>query len=295
MIGQRTLKNTIRATGVGLHTGEQVYLTLRPAPVDTGIVFTRTDLDPVVSIPARVEHVGATEPSVTLVRDEVRIASISHLMAAFAGLGVDNVYVELTASEVPIMDGSAAPFVFLVQAAGLEEQDAPKRFLRVRRSVGLNGEAPGLSLAPHEGCRLSIDLDTDHPALAAHSGCASLDLAESSFVKEVARARTFGFLAGAAPADTEPSASHASGRPAGPGPLRQHDELLKHAMLDAVGDLYLLGGGLVGAYSGPGRGHDGTLRLLRRLLAETDAWEWVTYEDAAHAPVSSSARPALPA
>jgi UDP-3-O-[3-hydroxymyristoyl] N-acetylglucosamine deacetylase (EC 3.5.1.-) len=190
MIRQRTLKNTIRATGVGLHSGEKVYLTLKPAPVDTGIVFRRADLDPVVEIPARAANVGETTMSTTLVNGDVKVDTVEHLLSAMAGLGIDNAYVELSASEVPIMDGSAGPFVFLIQSAGLEEQDAAKKFIRILREVTVVEGDKSATFLPFDGFKVSFEIDFDHPVLKGQTQSAVVDFSSTSFVKEVSRART---------------------------------------------------------------------------------------------------------
>ena len=194
MIRQRTLKNIIRATGVGLHSGEKVYLTLKPAPVGTGIVFVRVDLDPVVEIPARAEFVGETTMSTTLVNQGAKVDTVEHLLSAMAGLGIDNAYVELSAPEVPIMDGSAGPFVFLIQSAGIEEQDAAKQFIRIKREVTVEEDGKTASFLPFEGFKVSFAIDFDHPVFRGRSQFASVDFSSTSFVKEVSRARTFGFM-----------------------------------------------------------------------------------------------------
>jgi UDP-3-O-[3-hydroxymyristoyl] N-acetylglucosamine deacetylase len=194
MIRQRTLKNTIRATGVGLHSGEKVYLTLKPAPVDSGIVFRRVDLDPVVDIPARAEFVGETTMSTTLVAGGAKVDTVEHLLSAMAGLGIDNACVELSAPEVPIMDGSAGPFVFLIQSAGIEEQDAPKQFIRIKREVTVEEDGKTATFLPFEGFKVSIGIEFDHPVFRGRSQFASVDFSSTSFVKEVSRARTFGFM-----------------------------------------------------------------------------------------------------
>lgn len=296
---QRTLKNVIRATGVGLHTGEKVYLTLRPAPVDTGIVFVRSDLDEPVAIPARVENVGDTTMATTLVNGGVTISTIEHLMAAFAGLGVDNAFVDVSAPELPIMDGSAAPFVFLLQSAGLEDQEAPKKFLRVRKKVNFEHDGVTAELAPYDGFRLEYTLLYDHPVFRGHSKTATVEFSTMAFVKEVSRARTFGFLA---EYEKLRSMNLARGgsldnavvvddfRILNDEGLRVADEFAKHKILDAIGDLYLLGHSVIGAFRGFKSGHGPNNALLRSLLADQDAWEIVTFDDEAHAPISFGRR-----
>ncbi|MGE8332468.1 MAG: UDP-3-O-acyl-N-acetylglucosamine deacetylase [Pseudomonas putida] len=295
MIKQRTLKNTIRATGVGLHSGEKVYLTLKPAPVDTGIVFRRADLDPVVEIAARAANVGETTMSTTLVNGDVKVDTVEHLLSAMAGLGIDNAYVELSASEVPIMDGSAGPFVFLIQSAGLEEQDAAKKFIRILREVTVEEGDKRATFLPFEGFKVSFEIDFDHPVLKGQTQSAVVDFSSTSFVKEVSRARTFGFmrdieylrkhnlaLGGSvenAIVVDETGVLNADG-------LRSDDEFVKHKILDAIGDLYLLGNSLIGEFKGYKSGHALNNQLLRKLIAETDAWEVVTFEDASTAPIS---------
>ncbi|MCE0936134.1 UDP-3-O-acyl-N-acetylglucosamine deacetylase [Pseudomonas kurunegalensis] len=295
MIKQRTLKNTIRATGVGLHSGEKVYLTLKPAPVDTGIVFRRADFDPVVEIPARAANVGETTMSTTLVNGDVKVDTVEHLLSAMAGLGIDNAYVELSASEVPIMDGSAGPFVFLIQSAGLEEQDAAKKFIRILREVTVEEGDKRATFLPFEGFKVSFEIDFDHPVLKGQTQSAVVDFSSTSFVKEVSRARTFGFMR-----DIEYLRKHnlALGGSVenaivvdetgvlNEDGLRSDDEFVKHKILDAIGDLYLLGNSLIGEFKGYKSGHALNNQLLRKLIAETDAWEVVTFEDASTAPIS---------
>ncbi|KIY40059.1 MULTISPECIES: UDP-3-O-acyl-N-acetylglucosamine deacetylase [Pseudomonas] len=295
MIKQRTLKNTIRATGVGLHSGEKVYLTLKPAPVDTGIVFRRADLDPVVEIPARAANVGETTMSTTLVNGDIKVDTVEHLLSAMAGLGIDNAYVELSASEVPIMDGSAGPFVFLIQSAGLEEQDAAKKFIRILREVTVEEGDKRATFLPFEGFKVSFEIDFDHPVLKGQTQSAVVDFSSTSFVKEVSRARTFGFMR-----DIEYLRKHnlALGGSVenaivvdetgvlNEDGLRSDDEFVKHKILDAIGDLYLLGNSLIGEFKGYKSGHALNNQLLRKLIAETDAWEVVTFEDASTAPIS---------
>jgi len=295
MIKQRTLKNVIRATGVGLHTGEKVYLTLRPASVDTGIVFRRTDLPDLVEIRACPENVSDTRMSTTLECNGVRVSTVEHLMSAFAGMGIDNAYVELTAPEVPIMDGSAGPFVFLIQSAGIVEQTAPKRFIRIKRRMKLVDGDKWAAFEPFEGFKVSFAIDFDHPTFRNSTQQAAVDFSTTSFVKEVSRARTFGFMA-----DLE--SLRQSGLARGGGVdnaivlddfrilnedgLRYEDEFVKHKVLDAIGDLYLLGHPLIGSFSAYKSGHSLNNRLLRRLVAQRDAWELMTYTDDEEAPIS---------
>jgi UDP-3-O-[3-hydroxymyristoyl] N-acetylglucosamine deacetylase len=294
MIRQRTLKNVIRATGVGLHTGEKVFLTLRPAAVNTGIVFRRIDLEPVVDVKAILDNVSSTRMSTTLERDGVRISTVEHLMAAFAGLGIDNVFVDLTAAEVPIMDGSAGPFVFLIESAGIEEQRAPKQFIRIKQSVEIRDGDKWAKFDPYDGFKVDLTIDFDHPVVQASQQHASIDFSESSFIKDVSRARTFGFL-------DEVEALQEAGLARGGSldnaivmdafhilnddGLRYRDEFVKHKILDAVGDLYLLGHLLVGAFSAHKSGHSMNNGLLRRLLETESAWECVSYDDVDSAPV----------
>lgn len=287
MIRQRTLKNVIRATGVGLHTGEKIYLTLRPAPVDTGIVFLRSDLPDAPPIPARASHVGATDLATTLVAGDARISTVEHLLAAFAGLGIDNVYVDVSAAEVPIMDGSSAPFVFLVESAGIEKQEAPRRFLRVLRRIEWSDGDARVSLAPFDGFSLSYELSYDHPVMARHAHRASVDLTRSAFSKELARARTFGFLKDfehlrardlARGCSLDNVVAVGDNRILNDGGLRYDDEFARHKLLDALGDLYLLGAPLIGAFEGYKSGHAANNALLSRLLGEPDAFEFVTFD-----------------
>jgi UDP-3-O-[3-hydroxymyristoyl] N-acetylglucosamine deacetylase len=288
MIRQRTLKNVIRATGVGLHTGDKVYLTLRPAPVGTGIVFRRTDLDDAVEIPARCEYVGDTRLSTTLVRGEARISTVEHLLSAFAGLGVDNAYVDVSAPEVPIMDGSAGPFVFLIQSAGVQEQSAPKRFVRIRKAITVEDGDKWAHFEPYEGFRVGFTIDFDHPVFRDRNQSVSIDFARTSFVREVSRARTFGFMR---EVEMLREANLALGgsldnavvvddyRILNEEGLRYEDEFVKHKVLDAVGDLYLLGHSLIGAFTGYKSGHALNNKLARALLRCEGAWDVVTFGD----------------
>lgn len=294
MMRQRTLKNTIRATGVGLHSGEKVYLTLKPAPVDHGIVFRRVDLEPIVDIQAKATNVGETTMSTTLVQDGVRVDTVEHLLSAMAGLGIDNAIVELSAQEVPIMDGSAGPFVFLIQSAGISEQSKAKRFIRIKKKVEVREGDKVASFVPYNGFKVTFEIDFDHPAFKQSAQKASLDFSTTSFVKEVSRARTFGFMK-----DIEflRSKNLALGgsvnnaivvdeyRVVNEDGLRYEDEFVKHKILDAVGDLYLLGHSLIGEFIGFKSGHGLNNKLLRALELQTDAWEFVEFEED-NAPIS---------
>lgn len=295
MIRQRTLKNVIRATGVGLHTGEKIYLTLRPAAPETGIVFRRVDLPEPVEIAARPEHVSDTRLCTTVGHGEVRISTVEHLLSAMAGLGIDNAYIDLSAPEVPIMDGSAGPFVFLIQSAGIEEQPAPKRFIRIKESVQVEDGDKWARFDPFDGFKVDFSIDFDHPVFRTHTRSASLDFSTTSFVKEVSRARTFGLLCDVERLREKNLALGGSldnaivvddYRILNDDGLRYEDEFVKHKILDAIGDLYLLGHSLIGAFSGHKSGHELNNRLLRALMANENAWELVTFEDPAGAPIS---------
>jgi UDP-3-O-[3-hydroxymyristoyl] N-acetylglucosamine deacetylase len=295
MIKQRTLKNVIRATGVGLHTGEKVYLTLRPATSDTGIVFRRIDLPEPVEIRACPENVSDTRLSTTIESNGARVSTVEHLMSAFAGLGIDNAYVDLTAAEVPIMDGSAGPFVFLVQSAGIAEQTAPKRFMRIKKRIRVEDGDKWACFEPFEGFKVSFGIEFNHPTFRNSTQNASVDFSTTSFVKEVSRARTFGFMG-----DLE--ALRAAGLARGGGldnaivlddfrvlnddGLRYDDEFVKHKVLDAIGDLYLLGHPLIGAFSAHKSGHSLNNRLLRELIVNQEAWELITYNENDEAPIA---------
>ena len=288
MIRQRTLKNVIRATGVGLHTGDKVYLTLRPAAPDTGIVFRRVDLDEPVDIPASAENVGDTQLSTTLEKDGVRISTVEHLLSAFAGLGIDNAYVDVSAPEVPIMDGSAGPFVFLIQSAGVEEQNVLKRFIRIKETLEVEDGDKRARFEPFEGFKVSFGIDFDHPVFADETQFATIDFSSTSFVKEVSRARTFGFLREiemlrernlALGGSMDNAIVVDDYRVLNEDGLRYEDEFVKHKILDAIGDLYLLGHSLIGAFSGYKSGHALNNKLLKALIANPDAWEEVTFED----------------
>jgi UDP-3-O-[3-hydroxymyristoyl] N-acetylglucosamine deacetylase len=295
MIWQRTLKNVIRATGVGLHTGEKVYLTLRPASPDTGIVFRRVDLEPAVEIRACAENVGDTRLSSTLVQNGVRVSTVEHLLSAFAGLGIDNAYVDVSAPEVPIMDGSAGPFVFLLQSAGVEEQNKAKRFIRIRRRVEVEEGDKRASFEPFDGFKVTFSIDFDHPAFKERAQFATVDFSSTSFVREVSRARTFGFLRDIEMLRQKELALGGSldnavvvddYRVMNEDGLRYEDEFVKHKILDAIGDLYLLGHSLIGAFNGHKSGHALNNRLLLELLSQEDAWEEITFDEPEDAPIS---------
>ncbi len=295
MIKQRTLKNVIRATGVGLHTGDKVYLTLRPAAADTGIIFRRIDLPEPVEIRACPENVTDTRLSTTIECDGVRVSTIEHLMSSFAGLGIDNAYVDLTAAEVPIMDGSAGPFVFLIQSAGIAEQSAPKRFIRIKQKVEVREGEKWARFEPFDGFKVSFQIDFNHPTFRSTRQQAIIDFSTTSFVKEISRARTFGFMA-------EVEALRAAGLARGGGldnavvlddyrvlnedGLRYEDEFVKHKVLDAIGDLYLLGRPLIGAFSAHKSGHALNKKLLQKLVSEQEAWELMTYQEIEEAPIA---------
>ena len=295
MIKQRTLKNIIRATGVGLHTGKKVFLTLRPAAADNGIVFRRVDLEPVVDIPARIENVADTRLSTSLGFGEACISTVEHLLSALAGLGIDNCVIDVSAAEVPIMDGSAGPFVFLIQSAGIEEQRVPKRFIRVKREIEVTDYDKWVKFEPFEGFKVSFGIEFKHPFFENSKKYASIDFSTTSFVKEVSRARTFGFMREVEVLREKNLALGGSldnavvlddYRVLNEDGLRYDDEFVKHKVLDAIGDLYLLGHSLIGAFSGYKSGHALNNRLLRTLLEDRSAWEIVTYGDETELPIS---------
>lgn len=300
MIRQRTLRNAIKATGVGLHTGEKVYLTLCPAPVNAGIVFRRVDLDPVVEIPARAENVRETTLSTTLIANGEKVSTVEHLLSAMAGLGIDNAFIDVSASEVPIMDGSAGPFVFLIQSAGIEEQNAAKKFIRIKRPVTVEDGDKTASFLPFDGFKVSFSIDFDHPVFRERSPHAEIDFSSTSFVKDVSRARTFGFMheieylrsQGLARGGSVDNAIVVDEyRILNQDGLRYDDEFVKHKILDAIGDLYLLGYGVIGEYRAHKSGHALNNAVLRALIAQPDAWEMVTFDDEATAPISYSLSP----
>jgi UDP-3-O-[3-hydroxymyristoyl] N-acetylglucosamine deacetylase len=293
MIKQRTLKNIVRATGVGLHTGEKVYLTLRTAAPNTGIVFRRVDLNPVVEIKADPYAVGDTRLSSCLDRDGTRVQTVEHLMSALAGLGIDNVYVDLTSGEVPIMDGSASPFIFLLQSAGIEEQPVAKKFIRIKKQVEVRQGEKWVKFEPYNGFRVDFSIDFRHPVFAHSNKRVVVDFEHTSYIKEVSRARTFGFMQ-----DVENMRSQGLAlggsldnaivmddyRVLNADGLRYEDEFVKHKALDAIGDLYLLGHPVIGAYSAFKSGHAMNNGLLRRLMEDATSWEFVTFLKPEEAP-----------
>ncbi|MBK1641843.1 UDP-3-O-[3-hydroxymyristoyl] N-acetylglucosamine deacetylase [Chromatium okenii] len=294
MLRQRTLKTAIGTTGIGLHTGAKIELTLRPAPPDTGILFRRVDLAQPVEIKATPFNVADTRLSTTLAQAGERVSTVEHVLAACAGLGIDNLLIDVGAAEVPIMDGSAAPFVFLLQAAGIEEQNRLKRFIRIKRPVEVRDGDKFAQFTPYNGFRVDFSIDFDHPAFSAHTNRAIIDFSTASFVREVSRARTFGFLR-----EIETLRQHqlALGgsldnavvideyRVLNEEGLRYEDECVKHKILDAIGDLYLLGHTLIGAFTAHKSGHALNNALLRALLADATAWEAVSFDDPAAAPI----------
>lgn len=295
MIKQRTLKNTIRATGVGLHTGDKVYLTLHPSEANTGIRFRRVDLDSPVMIAARPENVGETKLSTTLMRDGVKVSTVEHLLSALAGLGIDNAIIDVSAPEVPIMDGSAGPFVFLLQSAGVVEQDAPKQYIRIKRAIRVEDGDKWAAFEPFDGFKVTFTIDFEHPAFSDHLKTAVMDFSSTTFVKEVSRARTFGFMRDieflrennlALGGSLDNAIVVDDDKVLNEDGLRYADEFVKHKILDAIGDLYLLGHSLIGEYQGFKSGHALNNKLLLTLLEQKDAWEMVSFENAEDAPIS---------
>jgi UDP-3-O-[3-hydroxymyristoyl] N-acetylglucosamine deacetylase len=295
MLNQRTLKNSIRATGVGLHTGKKVLMTLRPALPDTGIVFRRTDLDHAVDIKAHAENVGDTTMGTTLHKGDVKVSTVEHLLSALAGLGIDNALVEVSAGEVPIMDGSAGPFVFLLQSAGIEEQKAPKRFTRILESLQVEEGDKWARFDPYDGFKVNFEIEFDHPTFKKHSQVASMDFSTTSFLREVSRARTFGFMRDleslrarnlALGGNMDNAIVLDDYRVLNEDGLRYEDEFVKHKILDAIGDLYLLGHSLIGQFSGYKSGHSLNNKLLRALIGTKSAWQEVTFDSLADAPIS---------
>ncbi|MDC7807776.1 UDP-3-O-acyl-N-acetylglucosamine deacetylase [Luteimonas sp BLCC-B24] len=292
---QRTIKNVIRATGVGLHSGEKVFLTLRPAAPDTGIVFRRVDLDPVIEIPADGHLVTETTLCTGLTQGVAKVQTVEHLMSALAGLGVDNLYIELSAAEVPIMDGSSGPFVFLLQSAGVVEQDAPKRFIRVLAPVEVREGDKIARFEPYDGFKLDFTIAFDHPAIPLAQSRAEVEFSTEAYIREVSRARTFGFMR-----DLEYMRERNLGlggsmdnaivldefRVLNDDGLRYANEFVRHKILDAVGDLYLAGHPILGLFKGYKSGHALNNKLVRALLEQREAWETVTFDAATPAPLT---------
>lgn len=293
MLKQRTLKTLVRATGVGLHSGVKVTMVLRPAAVDTGIVFRRVDLDPPVDLPARPNGVGDTRMASTLQQGEAKLSTIEHLMSALAGLGIDNIYVDVDAPELPIMDGSAAPFVYLLQSGGIEEQSAAKKFIRIKKTVRVEEGDKWAQLDPYDGFKLDFSIIFNHPAVDQTGRQVSVDFADNDYIREVARARTFGFMQ-----DVEYMRANGLGlggslenaivmdeyRVLNSDGLRYTDEFVKHKVLDAIGDLYVAGHPILGAFSAFKSGHGLNNKLLRAVLDDASAWEWATFADPASTP-----------
>jgi len=295
MIKQRTLKNTIRATGVGLHSGDKVYLTLHPAEPNSGIQFRRVDLDEPVIIDAIPENVGETMLSTTLVKDGNKVATIEHLLSALAGLGIDNAIIDVSAAEVPIMDGSAGPFVFLLQSAGVAEQDCPKQYIRIKKPVRVEEGDKWAAFEPFEGFKVTFTIDFDHPAFPDHLKTSVMDFSSTTFVKEVSRARTFGFMKDieflrennlALGGSLDNAIVVDDDKVINEDGLRYADEFVKHKILDAIGDLYLLGHSLIGEFKGFKSGHALNNKLLLALLENKDAWEKVSFENDEDAPIA---------
>jgi len=297
MLRQRTLRESIKSTGVGLHSGNKVQMTLSPAPVNTGIVFRRTDLSPAREIPARADWVDETDLSTSLGSDEGQVTTVEHLLSALCGLGIDNVYIELDSAEVPIMDGSASPFVYLLQTAGVHEQSAAKRFIKVLEPIVVTEGDKSAALRPYDGFKLTFQIDFDHPVFREQAGQASVEVSSEAFIRDISRARTFGFVhefeymrsRGLARGGSVDNAIVIDDyRILNEGGLRYEDEFVKHKMLDALGDLYLAGHQIIGEYEGIKSGHALNNRLVRALFSQQQRWEWVTFEDEADAPIDWS-------
>lgn len=295
MTKQLTPNTIIQATGVGLHSGEKVLLTLHPAADNTGIVFRRIDLDPVVEIRASYENVCETLLCTSLQQNGAKIATVEHLLSAFAGLGIDNAYVDVNAPEIPIMDGSAAPFVFLIQSAGIREQVAKKRYIRIKKPIRVEEKGKYVQFLPHDGYRVSFTIDFEHPVFAHKPKTAVFDFSSTAYIKQVCRARTFGFLSDYEKLRVNDLAKGGSldnaivvdeYRILNEDGLRFEDEFVKHKILDTIGDLYLLGSSLLGAFEGYRSGHELNNKLLRKLMATQDAWEYVCFDNETYQPLS---------
>lgn len=295
MLKQRTLRNSIKAVGIGLHTGKNINMELIPSDINTGINFIRTDVDENLIIPAIAENVGDTSLSTALLKDEVKISTIEHLLSAIAGLGVDNCLIKVDGPEVPIMDGSSSPFVFLIQSAGLEEQNALKKFIKVKKEVTVTRDDAYATIKPFEGFKVSFKVSFDHPVHKTLPSESIIDFSTTSFVKEVCRARTFGSMSEKELLQSKNLALGASVSNAivfgedeiiNDEGLRFNDEIVKHKMLDAIGDLYLLGGNLIGEFSGYKSGHELNNKLLRKIIEDDDAYETIEFKNSENAPIS---------
>ncbi len=293
MLRQKTLKNVIRATGVGVHSGEKVLLTLKPAPVNTGIVFRRVFEDHVIDIPALAEYVGDTSFCTTLVKDGVRIGTVEHLLSAIAGLGIDNAIIEVSANEIPIMDGSAGPFVFLIQSAGIEEQSAPKKFIKIKKIIEVSDGDKIARLEPYNGFSIRFGIDFDHPVIRKANQESELAFSMMSYVKEVSRARTFGFLSDfewlrannlALGANLDNAIALDDFKVVNEEGLRYDNEFVRHKILDAIGDLYLFGSAVMGSFYGYKSGHTLNNKLIKKVMVDPSAWEMVTFSEEQAAP-----------
>jgi len=302
-VRQRTIKESIRATGIGLHSGEKVYMTIRPAPQNTGIVFRRIDLDDPVDIQAKANNVSQTTLGTTIEYKNAKVATVEHLLSAMAGLGIDNAFVELTAAEVPIMDGSAAPFVFLLQSAGIEKQKAKKKFIKIKKFIEVKDGDKVASLSPYDGFRLNMEIDFEHPVFKMNSQSVMIDFSVTSFLKEISRARTFGFLRDLEIL-REKDLTLGGGmdnaivmdefRVLNEDGLRFRDEFVRHKTLDAVGDLYLMGASLIGKFVGYKSGHNLNNLLLRKVLSSPDSYEEVVFDNEVDLPASYRLIPSIP-
>ncbi|KKA45317.1 MULTISPECIES: UDP-3-O-acyl-N-acetylglucosamine deacetylase [Salinivibrio] len=296
MIRQRTLKSMVQTTGVGLHSGRKVTLTLRPAPANTGVIYRRTDMEPPVDFPANPEDVRDTMLCTALVNDAgVRISTVEHLSAAIAGMGIDNIIIEVDAPEIPIMDGSSSPFIFLLQSAGIDVQNAPKRFIRIKKPVRIEDDDKWAELLPYNGFRLDFAIEFDHPAIESEQQNLVLDFSSQSFIKDLSRARTFGFMRDIEYLQSQNLCLGGSFdcaivlddyRILNEEGLRFDNELVKHKVLDAIGDLYMCGHSILGEMRAYKSGHALNNKLLRAVLADQEAWEWVTFEETDTSPVA---------
>jgi UDP-3-O-[3-hydroxymyristoyl] N-acetylglucosamine deacetylase len=296
MIKQRTIKHAVQETGIGLHKGDKVTMTLRPAPANTGIVFRRIDLEPYADIPARAGAVGDTMLCTCLSNEQgVTISTVEHLASALAGMGIDNIIVEVDSNELPIMDGSASPFIFLLQSAGIEELNAPKRFIRVKKPIRVEDGDKWAEFHPYDGFRVDFRIDFDHPVISQTRQHIVMDFDAASYIDEVSRARTFGFMKDleymnannlALGGSMENAVALDEYRVLNPEGLRYDDEFLKHKILDAVGDLYLGGHSIIGELRAFKSGHGLNNKLLNALLEQTDCWEFVSYDTPEQLPIS---------